>query len=127
MLLPKKVIIGQSCHHLYILNPSLSHVQAIHTMLHLLFHCQVWDKGMKRARRNLSRLCGQKQCIRALQSFRHYIYMCIYIYLVFIPRCSLLIQRIQKQVLKRVKKLNLQSRKPGPVHSHCYAKAGGIV
>lgn len=42
-----------------------------HTVLHLhlLFHCHVWDKGMKRARRNLSQLCGQNQCIRALQSF----------------------------------------------------------
>lgn len=47
---------------------------ANHSVLHLLFHCHEWDKGMKRARRNfLSQLCGQNQCIRALQSFRCFI------------------------------------------------------
>lgn len=118
--------------HLSLYSQLLPFWCANHTMLHLLFHCHVWDKGMKRVRRNfLSHLCGQNQCIKALQSFRCFIYIhiyiCVCVYLVFIPRCSLSIQRIQMQVLKRVKKLNLQFRKSRQVHSHCYAKAEGTV
>lgn len=84
-----------SCDHLYTPNHFVSYVQTI--ACYLFLHCNAWDKGIKRARRNfLSQLCSQNQCIRVLHSFR------CYIYLVFLSRYSVSIQRIRKHLLKRV-------------------------
>lgn len=118
MVLPKKIILGQSCHHFYIPNPPFP--CANHSMLHLLFHLCVGQRDEKNKKELVKPVVWPKPVYQGTAVFQMF-----YMYLGFIPRCLLSIQRIQKQVLKMVKNLNLQSRKSGPVHSHCYAEAEG--